>query len=332
MSGLKRRDLVAGSLATGLISASGLPRLAHAQTLMRQARIVIGFPAGSGGDVLCRLFAEKMKGIYAQTVIVENKSGAAGRIGVDQVKAAPADGTSLLFTPTSVLTLYPHIYKTLSYDPFVDLIPLSRAATVTFALVVGPLVPPGVRDLWQFLSWCRRNPTQASFGSPGAGSSPHFLGATLAKAASTPLSHVPYRGTSTAVTDVLGGQIAAVMVSPGNVTQYAKTGQLRILAVTSPKRWELLPEVPTMVELGYPQVTNVEQFAFFIRKGTDAAMVERAAAAIRTAASMPDVVKTLAELDMKVEPSRSADLAQSLRNDYERWGEIVKSVGFTPQD
>ena len=332
MNGLTRRDLVAGSLTTGLLAASGAPGYALAQAPLRQARIVIGFPAGSGGDVLCRLFAEKMRGNYAQAVIVENKSGAAGRIGMDQVTAAPPDGASLLFTPTSVLTLYPHIYKKLSYDPFVDLIPLSRAATVTFALAVGPMVPAGVRDLWQFLAWCRRNPTQASFGSPGTGSSPHFLGATLAKAASAPLNHVPYRGTSAAVTDVLGGQIAAVMVSPGNVTRYAKTGQLRILAVTSPKRWELLPEVPTMVELGYPQVTNVEQFAFFIRKGTDAALVDRAAASIRAAASLPDVVKTLAELDMKVEPSRSADLAQSLRTEYERWGEIVKNVGFTAQD
>ena len=210
--------------------------------------------------------------------------------------------------------------------------PVSRGVTVTFALVVGPLVPASVKDLPQFLAWCRANPGKANFGSPGEGSSPHFLGATLARSSDTPLNHVPYKGTSAAMTDVVGGQIPAVMVSPGNATPFVKTGQLRILAVTSPRRWDLLPDVPTMAELGFPKVTNVEQFSFFMRSGTDPELVERASLAIRAAAALPEVIKALAELDMKAEGSRPQELAQTLRADFERWGEIVKTVGFTPQE
>ena len=127
MNLIKRRQVLALG-ALGVLA--GMPT-ARAQAMLRQARIVLGFPAGSGGDVACRVFAEKMKGSYAANVIVENKPGAAGRIGLDQVRLAPADGSSLLLTPTSVLTLYPHIYKTLSYDPFKDLLPVSRGVTVT---------------------------------------------------------------------------------------------------------------------------------------------------------------------------------------------------------
>lgn len=324
MVSINRRQL--GALGLCLVGG------ARAQTQLRQARIVLGFPAGSGGDVACRVFAERLKGRYADNVIVENKPGAAGRIGLEAIKAAPADGTSLLLTPTSVLTLYPHIYKSLSYDPFKDLVPVSRGVTVTFSLVVGPMVPATVKDLTQFLAWCRANPGRATFGSPGEGSSPHFLGATLARSADVALNHVPYKGTAAAMTDVLGGQIAAVMVSPGNASAYAKTGQLRFLAVTSPRRWELLPDVPTMTELGYPKVTNVEQFSFFMRAGTDPSLVDRASAAIRAAAAMPDVLKTLGDLDMRAEGSRPQELAQAMRTDFEQWREIVKTVGFTPQD
>jgi len=331
MDALRWREFTSYAMATALLGVVGRSGLAHADVL-KQARIVLGFPAGSNGDALCRLFADKIKGRYAENVIVENKAGAAGRIGVDAVKAAPADGATLLFTPTSVLTLYPHIYKTLNYDPFNDFVPLSRAATVTFALAIGPKAPADIKTLPQFVEWCRANPSLANFGSPGAGSSPHFLGATFAKAANISLNHVAYRGTSAAVMDLIGGQIPAVVVSPGNVTQYAKSGQVRILAVTSPARWELLPDIPTMAELGYPKATYLEQFAFFMKRGADAEVIDHAASAIRAAAAMPDVIKTLAEVDMKVEASASAVLTQSLRAEYDHWRDIVKSVGFTPQD
>ncbi len=326
----RRQALALGTLTLDFPFA----RVAFAQqpAPLGQARIVLGFPPGSGGDVACRLFAEKMKGVYATNMIVENKPGAGGRIGLENVKAAPADGSSLLMTPTSVLTLFPHIYKTLSYDPFKDLVPVSRGVTVTFSLAIGPMVPAEVKDLPQFLAWCRANPGKANFGSPGEGSSPHFLGATLAQSAGVVLRHVPYKGTSAAIADLLGGQIPAAMVSPGNATAHAKAGKLRILAVTSPQRWALLPDIPTMTELGYPKVSNVEQFSFFMRSGTDPQLVELAGNAIRSAAATPEVIKALGDLDMKAEGSRAQELAQTLRADYERWGEVVKSVGFKPQD
>lgn len=332
MASINRRNIVAlatlGPVAAGL--AGHTP--AFAQTLLRQARVVLGFPAGSGGDAACRVFADRMKGNYASNLIVENKPGAGGRLGVEFVKAAPADGATLLLTPISVLALFPHIYKSLSYDPFKDLVPVSRAVTVTFSLAVGPAVPATVKDLPQFLAWCRANPGKANFGSPGEGSSPHFLGATLARLTNVPLNHVPYKGTSAAMTDVVGGQIAAVVVSPGNAAPYVKTGKLRILAVTSPQRWELMPNIPTMAELGFAEVSNVEQFAFFMRSGTPLDLVERASISIRSVAAIPEVVKQLSSMDMKAEGSSPQELAQALRADFKRWGEVVAAVGFTQQE
>ncbi|MES2610113.1 MAG: tripartite tricarboxylate transporter substrate-binding protein [Pseudomonadota bacterium] len=314
--------------------AGALPLGVHgaAPEIPASARIVLGFPAGSAADMACRLFAQALQGRYARAVIVDNKAGAAGRIGVADLMGTPANGGTLLLTPTSVLTLYPHIYKNLAYDPFADLLPVTRAATTTFALCVGPLVPASVKTLAQYLDWCRANPGSASFGSPGAGSSPHFLGAMLARYSGVPLLHVPYKGTAVAINDLLAQQVSSVVVSPGNVKQYIPAKGVRILAVTSPTRWDLLPAVPTMTELGFPQATNTEPYAFFMRKGTRPELVERATAALRAAASEPTLAQRLADYDMKVETSTPAELTALLRRDHARWQEVVRTVGFSPMD
>ncbi len=330
--GITRRQWMMAGAAGALAGAVPLAGHGAAAELPATARIVLGFPAGSAADVACRLFAMALQGRYAKAVIVENKAGAAGRIGVSDLMGAPADGGTLLLTPTSVLTLYPQIYKNLAYDPFVDLVPVNRAATTTFALCAGPMVPASVKTLPQYLNWCRANPGSASFGSPGAGSSPHFLGAMLARYSGVPLLHVPYKGTSVAINDLLAQQVSSVMVSPGNVKQYVPDKGVRILAVTSPTRWGLLPGVPTMTELGFPQVTNTEGYAFFMRKGTRPELVDRATAALRAAASEPALAHKLGEYDMKVESSTPSELAALVRRDHARWQEVVRTVAFSPMD
>jgi len=321
-------------LQWGLASTLGQTGLVQAQKAepLSSARIVLGFPAGSSADVACRLFAQGLQGHYAHSVIVENKAGAAGRIGVAELMNAPADGGTLLLTPTSVLTLYPSIYKRLTYNPETDLLPLTRAATTTFALCVGPAVPEAVGTLPQFLTWCRQNPKLAAYGSPGAGSSPHFLGAMLARQADVAMVHVPYKGTSAAVNDLLGGQVPAVMVSPGNVKAHVATRRVRVLAVTSAQRWPMLASVPTMAELGFGQATNSEAFAFFARKGTPPDTVDRLASALRAVARHPDVIAKLAEHDLLVESNSPAELMALLQQDRARWQSVVRTVGFTPED
>jgi tripartite-type tricarboxylate transporter receptor subunit TctC len=329
MTRLHRRNFL--RLAT---AASTLPLSLQAwsQALFPQARIVIGFPAGDPADTAGRNFADRMRQSYAPTIIVDNRAGAGGRLGVQEMRNTATDGAAMLLTPASMLSLYPHIYKSLPYDPLKDLVPVSRATTFTFSLTVGPMVPETVKTLAQFFDWCRLNPTQANYASPGAGSSPHFLGATLARVSGVPINHVPYRGGSLAMNDVIGGQIAAAVTTPAAALPHVKSGRARIIAVTSPTRWSLLPEVQTMTEAGFPEVTATEWFGFFMRAGVPAATVDRVSAAIQSAATEIEASGTLATFAMEAKGSTSAELGDLLARDHAHWQEVVKRIGFTPQD
>ena len=204
---ISRRQVIQSASASALLATMG--QAAWAQTL-DSLKIVTGFAAGGTSDTLCRRVATKMAPEYAKSAVVENKTGAGGQIAVQYVKDAKPDGMTLLQTPTSILTIYPHIYKKLPYDPIADLTPVSAAAVFEYGLAVGPMVPAGVKTVPEFLAWCRANPALANFGSPAAGSAPHFIGALLGRAGNVDLRHVAFRGTQPAILDMIGGQIAAV--------------------------------------------------------------------------------------------------------------------------
>ncbi|MGE0801730.1 MAG: tripartite tricarboxylate transporter substrate-binding protein [Lautropia sp.] len=324
----RRRFLRQAALAT----AAPWPLAALAAPQFAQGRLIVGFPAGDPVDIACRSFGERMRDSYATTLIVDNRAGAGGRIGVQEMRNAATDGSAMLLTPASMLALYPHVYKTLPYDPFKDLMPVSRAATFTFCLSVGPMVPATVTDLGGFLAWCRDHPSQANFASPGTGASPHFLGSLLARAAKVELNHVPYKGGSPAVSDMVAGQVASAVTSPAAVLPHVKSGRARMLAVTSPTRWSLVPDVPTMTEAGFPQVTATEWFGFFMRGGAPAAAANRASEAIRAAAAAIEQNGVLAQFAMQAHGSTPAELGELLARDHAHWQSVVKSFGFTPQD
>lgn len=313
-------------------SATALPKSLWAQTHLPRARILIGFPAGDPSDVACRLFAERMKDGYASTIVVDNRPGAGGRLAVQEMSNVPQDGSTMLFSVSSILSLYPHIYKSLPYDSFNDLVPVSRAATFTYALTIGPMVPDSVKTVPQFLAWCKTHPHQASYGSAGEGTSPHFMGAILGRSSGVPLTHIPYRGAAQAMNEVIAGQVAAAVTSPAAALPHAKSGRARILAVTSPVRWSQLPDIPTMTEEGFPQVSATEWFGFFMRAGTPAEKVARASEAVQRAAKVQEVSNGLAPFAMEVGGNSSAELAEMLRRDHARWAGVVKAVGFKPQD
>ena len=230
-----RRNFVqaaAGAAALGALS----PFSAFAQAL-EQVKILYGFPAGSSGDSVARRVGEKLAGsAYTKNAaVVENKPGAGGRIALETLKAAPADGSVLALAQVSALANYPHIYSKLNYVPQ-DFAPISIGAVMHHGLAVGPLVPANVKTVKDFLAWAKANPKDASYGSPGAGSTPHFLGALLGINSGVELKHVPYRGSVPGVTDVVGGQIAAMVTPHGDFIANYKAGKLRILATSGPKR------------------------------------------------------------------------------------------------
>lgn len=326
---MKRRDLLTGSIAA-LAGLGGAPP-ACAATIDRMARIVIGFPPGGATDIPGRLIAEQLNGRYAPNVIVENKPGAGGRIAVEQVKNAQPDGTAMLMTPGSHFVIFPHVYRKLGYDAERDFVPVAMAFYVEFVLVVGPKVPASVGSAPDFIRWCKANPKDAAYASPAPGTVPHFVGVMLSRAAGTDLLHVPYKGGAPAMQDVMGGQIACYMATMGEALPHIRSGRLRALATSGPRRSSLLPEVPTLKESGY----NVEAqgwFGFFLPARTPAPIVNGLAAAIAQALAEPKVAAELVRLGYETAPNTPESFAAQVRADYERWGPVAKASGFTPEE
>ena len=321
-----RRILLA---ATAGAAFAPWPQGARAQGL-DVARILTGYPAGGTVDVVARRVADKLRGGYAKTVIVENKPGAGGRLAVDELKRSANDGSHLLVTPAAMITLYPHLYPKLSYG-IDDVTPVCGATSVVFGLAVGPGVPESVRSLKEMLAWAKANPAKAAYGSPGAGSPPHYVGALLEKESGVALTHVPYRGTVPGVQDLLGGQIASFVGPIGDYLPHLKTGRLRVLATSGPKRSRFLPEVPTFTEQGLAALEQVEWYGFFLPGKAPGELVQRAATAIRAAMATPEMTEALAGYGLEVAPTTPTELARAVREESAAWVPIVKRVGFTPE-
>jgi tripartite-type tricarboxylate transporter receptor subunit TctC len=326
---LSRRQILQTTGASALLASIG--QAAWAQAQPETLRIITGFAAGGTSDTTCRRVATQLAPGYAKTAVVENRTGAGGQIAVQFVKGAPADGATLLQTPTSILTIYPHIYKKLPYDPPVDLAPVSLGCVFDFGLAVGPAVPLTVKSVPEFLAWAKANPLGANFGSPAAGSTPHFIGALLGKSAGVELKHAAYRGTQPAMLDLLGGNISAVSGPIGDLTQHLPTGKVRILGVSSAKRNRFAPDVPTYEEQGIKDMTHSEWFAFFLPAKTPADIVNKLNAAMKTALAHKDVIDGLNGFGLEAMSSSPAELADLLRRDTAKWAPIVKQVGFTAE-
>jgi len=326
---LNRRNLLQSTLASTLLGAVG--QQAWAQAQIESLKIVTGFPPGGTSDSICRRVAEKMAPGYAKTAFVENKTGAGGQIAIQFAKTAPADGTVLLQTPMSMLGIYPHIYKKLNYDPVNDVMPVSLGCTFDFGFAVGPLVPASVKTVPEFLAWCKANPALANFGSPAAGSVPHFIGALLGRAAEVDLRHVAFRGTQPAILDMIGGQIAAVSGPIGEFTQHVAAGKCRLLGATGAKRSQFAPQTATFAEQGMKDFVYSEWFGFYVPAKTPADIVNRMNAALRVALAAPETVSGLAVMGLEAQSSSPAELAARLKADTERWAPLVKTIGFTAE-
>lgn len=323
---ISRRQVIQSAGASALLASIG--QAAWAQAL-DNLKIVTGFAAGGTSDTLCRRVGTRMAPDYAKTAVVENKTGAGGQIAVQFVKDAKPDGMTLLQTPTSILTIYPHIYKKLPYEPLTDLAPASLACVFDFGFAVGPAVPLSVKTVPDFLAWAKANPLGANFGSPAAGSTPHFIGALLAKNAGIDMKHAAYRGTQPAMLDLLGGNISAVSGPIGDITQHLPTGKIRILGVSGAKRSRFAPDVPTFAEQGVKDVTHSEWFAFLLPAKTPADIVNRMNAALKVALAQKDVIDGLASFGLEAMSSTPAELTELLKRDTAKWAPIVKAIGFT---
>ena len=329
MSTITRRQFVSWAAATAALGLAGMPSRAAGAEQVKLLKILAGFAPGGTADVLARRTGDKLAGRYATAVVVENRTGAGGQIAVQAIKGMPNDGSAMLVTPASMLMIYPHIYKKLPYDPFVDLTPLSLACTFEYGLGVGPAVPASVTNVSQFLAWAKANPSLGNYGSPASGSTPHFIGELLARAGNAELRHVPYRGSQPAILDLVGGQLPSVSAPIGEFLQHLPGGKVRLLATSGTARSRFAPTVPTYAEQGFKDLQFSEWFGFFGPAKMPGDVVARMNAALREALASKDLIDAAANMGLEVASSSAQELGARLRQDHDRWAPIVKQIGFT---
>ncbi len=320
-----RRQLLQGATAASLLGWASLPTLA--QNRIETLRIIVGFPPGGTTDAFARRIGEKLRGTYANNVIIDNKPGAGGQIGVMTLKSAAADGAHILYSPASMLTIYPHSYSRLNYTQ-ADVAPIGMGHSTDHAFVVGPAVPDAVRNIRDFVEWAKANPGKASVGNPAAGSMPHLLAGRLAMLGGFQITNVPFAGSGPAIPQVLGGQLAGMSSPLGDWVQHHKTGKARILATSGPERSIYTPDVATFREQGFGELMVREWFGFFAPGGTSDMIKENLNSALRAALGQPDIREFVTPLAANIEASTTADHARRLATDSEMARRLVTALGF----
>jgi tripartite-type tricarboxylate transporter receptor subunit TctC len=328
---ITKRGFVSLACLGGLASIfPDLMRKADAQTGHTVSRMLVGFGAGGTIDVIARMLVEGMKG-YSPSFIVDNRPGAGGRIALGALKSGPADGSIMLLTPASMVAVFPHVYKTLGYDPFKDFVPVTTVCSFPFLITVGPMVPVDVRTLADFVKWCKANPRQATYGTAAAGSMLHFTGVKLAKAGGFEFVHLPYGGPN-GIQDLIGGRIAATIYPIGTALPHVQSGGIRALATTGAQRSPLLSDVPTVREAGYPALEAEEWFGVLVPAKTPLETVKRLNEAIRAVVNTGTFKTGLAKLSVGAVSITPGEFAQLIKSDFDRWGPIVQTSGFSPED
>ena len=319
-------------LATVAAGAAAFSLRSVAQEGVKQVSITVSFPAGGATDILARLIADGLRRNYAPTVVVEDRPGAGGRIGTEYVKNGKNDGSVLLFTPAFPMLIFPQVYKNLPYDTLRDFVPVGIGARGgALALSIGPAVPASVKTVADFVQWCKENPKRAVFGAP-SGSGQHFAGAMFARAAGIVLDLVPYKGGAPQIQDLLGGHIPASVNPVAEALPHAQAAKLRVLATTGARRSTSLPDVPTMLELGYKDVLFQDWLGMFAPAGTPSAIVTRLNSAMAEVMKTDHAVDGLAKLGMEAEIVTAERFAEMVKADYERYRVIVQATGFTAND
>lgn len=329
MNGIGRRIVLRGIAGAGL--AAALPAIAQ-DKLPSVTKLIAGFPAGGSIDAVSRRLSDFLRGVVADTVVVDNRPGAGGRIAIDVVRSGPGDGSQWLVTPGSMLVIYPHVYKKLSYDPVRDLVPVAQVANVPLALAVGPAVPAAVSDVRSYITWVKSNPANANIGTPAAGNITHFLAFLLGRSAGLNLQYIPFRGSAPAIQDLLGGQIPAVINPLTEVLPHLASGKLRVLGITSKQRTPFVPQVPTFAEQGHPSVVGSEWIGLFARPDVPARMVERMATGVRAALRTAGVRDALEKLALEPAEETGPQLARRISGELAGWREVSRVFGFQMED
>lgn len=316
-----RRSLFAATLLAPAVAR------AQAWSPTRPVRFVVPFPAGGATDVVARVLGERMQETLGQPMVVENRTGAGGNVGVENVVRSAPDGTTILMGTTGTLTVNPHLYATLGFDPLRDLTPISMAFTTDHVLVVNPSVAANTAQ--EFLALARAQPGRLSYGSAGSGSSTHTVPELFKLAARVDIAHVPYRGSAPALNDLVAGTIQMMLDQIPSAIGQIRGGRVRALAVTGARRSPLLPDVPTMAEIGLPDAQATSWGAVMAPGGLPAPIVARFNAAIADALGQQAVKDRLAAAGADGVGSSAEELAAYLRAESAKWSRVVREARIT---
>ncbi|MDB5874435.1 MAG: Tripartite tricarboxylate transporter family receptor [Ramlibacter sp.] len=313
-----RRLLMAAAVAVLGLAAQG----AFAQAWpSKPVRVIVNFPPGGAADQLARSIGVPLQEALGQPVVVENRAGANGNIGGEVVAKSPADGYTLLMSSGGMVSVNPHIYPKMAFDPGKDLVPVASAARVLVYLVTKPSLPP--ENIQDFIKYVKAHPGQLSYGSPGSGSSPHLAGEMLKSQAGLFAVHVPYRGAAPALQDLLAGQLDFYF-DPGIGLQQVKAGKLKLLAVGSPKRSPMFPNVPTLDEAGLKGFDADTVFGYYAPAGTPAPVVERLNREINKVLATQAVKDRILAMGGEALPLAPAEFGAKAMEDSKRFGAIIK--------
>jgi tripartite-type tricarboxylate transporter receptor subunit TctC len=302
--------------------AALLPAIAAAQAWpSKPVRMIVPFPAGGATDVVARLLGQKLGEAWGQTVIVENRAGAGGNIGGDAAAHAPADGYTLFMTSGSIVTANPYMYKSMPFDPAKDFVAITNVASGPQVVIVNP--DGQFKTLAELLAFAKANPGKVTFGSAGIGTQTHLAGENFAYSAGVDMTHVPYKGESYAIIDVMGNQISTAVINLSAAITFIKAGKLRALAVTSRERNEQVPDVPAAAET-IPGFENAGWFGLLAPTGTPKEVVDKIYRDSTKILASDEFRAQLAKLAMVPVGNTPAQFAAAIKDESVRWAKVIK--------
>ena len=294
----------------------------------RAIKIVVSVPAGGGVDTVTRIFADKLRQRWGQTVVVENRGGAAGNLGAEAVSAAPPDGYTLMASQPSPITTNKFLYKKLSFDPDA-LIPVAIMSQIPNVLLVRPDFP--AKSAQEFVAYAKANPGKLNYASQGIGTTSHLTAALFETRAGVKATHVPYKGTAPALNDLIGSQVDFIFMELASAYELHAGKKARILAVATKKRIEELPEIPTMEEAGVKDFVSGTWNAITAPPNTPPALVKKISAAINEIAQSPEVKAHFARVHLAPVPGDPTEAAAFIHAETKLWGEVIKAAGVQPE-
>ena len=317
---MHRRTLLKAWVALAAAFAAG-GALAQGSWPQRAVTLIVPFSAGGTTDIVARLVGQRLSDLWGQSVVVEDRPGAGGNIGAAVVAKSPPDGYTLLVPSGSILTVNPHIYKDMGFDPQKDLVPITNLASGPMIVVVNPSVK--ARTLQELVALAKSEPGRLNFGSAGIGSQVHMAGEGFADAAGIDIKHIPYKGEALGLNDLMGGQVQLMVGNIAAASGFVRSGKLRALAVTSKDRSPMMPDVPSADEAGLHGFESVGWFGLMAPAGTPRAIIDKVQADTAKALQDPEVKAALAKQGMEPVGNKPEEMARAMAEESKKWARVV---------